>query len=272
MGIQRLNICLRDVDCTPKNSSQVEIAQKSTPKNASCEQIQNQISLRSVESGRAYIQNRLKKSQQQGRTHAGFTEKLGNWVKGYGYIDHGAKDSESAEFKTILDCLNEENKKRIIPEMAYHCEVPGMRSGALCWQNTQAVTETAITSGGTLHARNIASKMKSLQPDVKDIWGNLKTLEKHFVDHGADFNAKNADDYARKAWDFFLDSSKKGYLRKVDERGVTRLFDPKTNTFGSYNANGTIRTFYKPQPYSLKNPNGYKSKDAFHYWLSQPGR
>ena len=32
---------------------------------------------------------------------------------------------------------------------------------------------------------------------------------------------------------------------KVDDNGVTRVYDPRTNTFGAYNADGTTRTFYK---------------------------
>src|SRR5438093_11471091 len=33
-------------------------------------------------------------------------------------------------------------------------------------------------------------------------WGNRETLERHFRDHGVDFGAKNAEDYARQASEF----------------------------------------------------------------------
>lgn len=33
---------------------------------------------------------------------------------------------------------------------------------------------------------------------------------------------------------------------KVDEDGVIRVYDPKTNRFGSYNKDGTTKTYFKP--------------------------
>jgi pyocin large subunit-like protein len=48
-----------------------------------------------------------------------------------------------------------------------------------------------------------------------------------------------------------------GTLAKIDADGVIRVYDPATNTFGSYNANGTTRTFFKPT-----SPT---------YWDRQPG-
>ena len=33
---------------------------------------------------------------------------------------------------------------------------------------------------------------------------------------------------------------------KVDETGVTRIFDPKTGAFAAYNRDGTTKTFFKP--------------------------
>jgi RHS repeat-associated protein len=87
-------------------------------------------------------------------------------------------------------------------------------------------------------------------------WGNSKTLTDHFNRHGKDFKVKNAQDYAKKANDFFKNRSK--YQVKVDSDRIIRVYDPKTNTFGSYNSNGTTKTFYKPTP---KN-----------YWKNQPGK
>ncbi len=77
-------------------------------------------------------------------------------------------------------------------------------------------------------------------------WGNPRTLERHFRDHGADFGAKSADDYARQAADFFKRSQVERMPTKIDKDGVIRVFDPKTNTFGSFNPNGTTKTFFKP--------------------------
>ncbi|MED1664847.1 polymorphic toxin-type HINT domain-containing protein [Brevibacillus laterosporus] len=87
-------------------------------------------------------------------------------------------------------------------------------------------------------------------------WGNQKTLQDHFVRHGGDFGAKTPDEYAKKANDFF--NNKKKYQVKTDTDGTIRVYDPKTNTFGSYNADGTTKTFYKPA-----SPT---------YWSRQPGK
>lgn len=66
-----------------------------------------------------------------------------------------------------------------------------------------------------------------------------------------------------------------GFLMKTDDKGVTRIYDPKTNTFGAYNADGTTRTFYKPAPKTDANPRGYdptKYKNPLDYWNVQPGK
>ena len=96
-------------------------------------------------------------------------------------------------------------------------------------------------------------------------WGRLDTLADHFARHGADFGARSADDYARMASEFFQRAQRSGLPTKVDGRGTIRVYDPKTNTFGSYNATGTSKTFYKPNPAQ----HGYPSNQA--YWDAQPG-
>lgn len=79
---------------------------------------------------------------------------------------------------------------------------------------------------------------------VESKWGNPDTLQDHFDRHGSDFGAKSSKQYASKANDFYNSRSK--YEIKVDKNGAVRVYDPNTNTFGAYNADGTTRTFYKP--------------------------
>jgi pyocin large subunit-like protein len=86
-------------------------------------------------------------------------------------------------------------------------------------------------------------------------WGNPSTLEDHFARHGADFGAPNEQAYVDLADDFY--ASRAQYLTKTDADGVIRVYDPSSNTFGSYNPDGSIKTFFKPT-----NPN---------YWSTQPG-
>jgi len=77
-------------------------------------------------------------------------------------------------------------------------------------------------------------------------WGDPRTLARHFREHGADFGAKSADDYATQVSQFFGRSQAESLPTKVDADGVIRVYDPKTNTFGAFNSDGTTKTFFKP--------------------------
>ena len=56
-----------------------------------------------------------------------------------------------------------------------------------------------------------------------------------------------------------------GLATKIDARGVIRVYDEATNTFGSFNASGATRTFFKPDP----KIHGYPTN--LDYWNAQPG-
>ena len=95
-------------------------------------------------------------------------------------------------------------------------------------------------------------------PPTRETWGNRPSLRDHFERHGSDFNAKDADDYARQAWEFLQRARAEGWPTKVDEDGVIRIFDLKTRAFGAYNRDGTTKTYFKP--------------DSRDYFERQPGR
>jgi pyocin large subunit-like protein len=118
-------------------------------------------------------------------------------------------------------------------------------------KRTQVCTDAALKS---LLAARGATK-----------WGRPETLARHFRDHGAQFGARNADDYARMADDFFEQSQRGGLPTKIGPDGTIRAYDPATNTFGSFNPNGTTRTFFKPDP----SVHGYPTN--LDYWNAQPG-
>lgn len=89
-------------------------------------------------------------------------------------------------------------------------------------------------------------------------WGNPRSLADHFERHGGDFRAKDADEYARMAWQFGELAKQGHFLVKVDEDGVRRVFDPRSGAFAAYNSDGTTKTYFKPN-----------SRD---YFARQPGR
>ena len=98
----------------------------------------------------------------------------------------------------------------------------------------------------------------SSPPPTSKTWGSLSSLPDHYARHGADFGAKNSDDYARMAWEFRQRAETEHWQSKVDPTGVMRIFDRRTGSFGAYNRDGTTKTFFKP-----------KSPD---YFDRQPGK
>jgi len=101
-----------------------------------------------------------------------------------------------------------------------------------------------------------ASSVLRLPPE--DSWGSPSSLARHFRDHGADFGATSAEDYANQASQFLQRSQREGLPTKIDSDGVIRVYDPETNTFGSFNSDGTTKTFFTP-------------KNGIDYWNRQPG-
>ncbi|MGU3435824.1 hypothetical protein ACNHUS_22740 [Actinomycetes bacterium M1A6_2h] len=86
-------------------------------------------------------------------------------------------------------------------------------------------------------------------------WGDPASLDDHFARHGTDFGARSAQEYAQMATEF---SERTDLPRKVTPDGTIRIYDPSTNTFGAYNADGTTKTFFTPG-------------SGADYWERQPG-
>ncbi len=132
-----------------------------------------------------------------------------------------------------------------------------------------SVALTAATGGAAAAARGgeaaAADATSSLSLGTADTWGNPATLGRHFADHGADFGASSADEYASQASQFLQRSQAEGLPTRIDANGVIRTYDPATKEFGAFNANGTTRTYFVPDPAI----HGYPTN--WDYWLSQPG-
>ena len=69
-----------------------------------------------------------------------------------------------------------------------------------------------------------------LRLTTEESWGNPATLERHFIDHGADFGAATADGYAAQASQFFQDGIQSRLPTRITPDGVIRVYDPATNT------------------------------------------
>ena len=75
-------------------------------------------------------------------------------------------------------------------------------------------------------------------------WGDPETLADHYARHGEGVGATSEEEYADMAHEFYL--NKKQYQVKVDKEGITRVYDATRNLFGSYNPDGTTRTYFAP--------------------------
>jgi hypothetical protein len=126
-----------------------------------------------------------------------------------------------------------------------------------------AVLLMALSRGGVLPFDADAPKdaspaySQSQEDDGQLHWGNPNTLQDHFDRHGADFNAKNPEDYARQARVFFLEREQSQVKTDID--GTIRVYRAETNAFGAYSAEGDTKTYFKP-------------RDGQAYFDRQPGQ
>lgn len=75
-------------------------------------------------------------------------------------------------------------------------------------------------------------------------WGKPETLYDHFNRHGKELLASDYVDYALKSQDLYKNRAQ--HKMKIGRDGIVRVYDETNNLFGSYNTDGTTRTFFKP--------------------------
>ncbi len=73
-------------------------------------------------------------------------------------------------------------------------------------------------------------------------------LQDHFNRHGGDFGAGSAAQYEQQANTFLNGSRDTGVLEKARPNGDIVRYNPATEEFGIVKPDGTIRTYYKPDP------------------------
>jgi hypothetical protein len=108
--------------------------------------------------------------------------------------------------------------------------------------------------------RFAAADPKQIVEEGGDGWGNPSTLTDHFDRHGGDFGSPDEDAYAREAQDFLERAVADRLSMKVAPDGTIRVYEPSTNTFGAYNADGLPRR--TSSPIWPRTPT---------YWGDQPG-
>jgi hypothetical protein len=100
--------------------------------------------------------------------------------------------------------------------------------------------------GQRLEARDAATAAAGVGERANIGFVDQRRLDEHYAKHGAEFGAITKQDYLRQA-QLLRDAAVGGpVLQTVRADGVTTRFDRQTGAFVAFNANGTIRTFFKP--------------------------
>jgi hypothetical protein len=109
------------------------------------------------------------------------------------------------------------------------------------------VAGLALPGGGYGKADDAGRGFRNIQNVSRSSgWNNPVTLAGHTISHARDFGLKSTGyaGYAKAANSFYKNT--KTTERFTDSKGVTRVYDKKTNTFGSYTKDGKTKTFFKP--------------------------
>ena len=86
-----------------------------------------------------------------------------------------------------------------------------------------------------------------------------RQLGEHFAKHGADFAPMTVQEYLRAA-QALRDAPVGGAIEEIQRPdGTTSRYDRATGAFVAFNADGTIRTFFKPN-----NGEAYFRRQAQH--------
>ena len=79
-------------------------------------------------------------------------------------------------------------------------------------------------------------------------------LTNHFLKHGSEFGYTSEADYLNGAQNFVATKGTKGVLVKVRTNGDVVIYNPTTNEFAVTRSDGTIKTYFKPDPAVHKLP------------------
>ena len=130
---------------------------------------------------------------------------------------------------------------------------------------TKAIDKTSRFAAG----RGIVAKERVL--NEKSIWtpgkrGNpVRNAFLHWKDHGHEFSGlQNSRQYVEQAHNLFRDPSVLRRIRSSD--GSCLRYDPLTNTFGSFTAEGIPKTMFKP---GISKPMHSKYSNPMEYFYGQ---
>jgi hypothetical protein len=116
----------------------------------------------------------------------------------------------------------------------------------------QELTESEGETPDTPETTEPAQEVDKVEPKN---FHNENTAARHFRDHGGDFGAQSVEDYEQGAQNFLKEAQENNYPSRVDANGRMRIYDPNTNTFGVYDSDGSVVSYYKPSSPSYWDRN-----------------
>jgi hypothetical protein len=125
-------------------------------------------------------------------------------------------------------------------------------------------TEDIGTAIRNPSASNIVVAAVGLLPSGKVLrFASVALRTSHFVKHGAKFGSKTAAAYERAASSFLAGKPRPGVMQGIRSNGDVVRYNPKTNEFAIKTKDGTIRTYFKP------DPSVHKQKTNLDYYRQE---
>jgi hypothetical protein len=123
-----------------------------------------------------------------------------------------------------------------------------IRKAARFFRNPTVVHASTTGMSDAGRALHTVTSMRSGTSELVhgNTWADPAKLLVHFRSHGRAFATNSPAEYADLASRFLRDSQRRGLPTRLAADGTIRVFDSASNTFGSYNAFGKTRTFFKP--------------------------
>lgn len=90
------------------------------------------------------------------------------------------------------------------------------------------------------------SRQPAPTPDARSGFASREKLIQHYRKHGAEFGSVSMEEYLRRAQDLRDRKRSTDVLEFVRPDGIVSRFEKSTGTFVAFNANGIIRTCFKP--------------------------
>lgn len=109
-----------------------------------------------------------------------------------------------------------------------------------------------IVNGSPRTGGATAAILRSIEKELRKCGAEIEYYDEHAYGVGC----FGLDDYVNSANQMY--QNMEYYQYKIDDNGVIRVYDPINNIFGSYNPDGTTRTYFSPS-------------DGQLYFDSQPG-